>query len=117
MVKPRGGSPSPNRLVFFWTHRDARGTRTEKRPREDTVRQSPSARQAKRPQKKPDLPTPCTWTSAPRTDRQYTWAVQASGVWNFDAAAIGTKTAVDRLWRLRGSAAGPGTAAQSEQGR
>lgn len=59
------------------THRDTRGTRAEKRPREDTGRKRPSASQGERPPKKPSLPTCCTWTSAPRTERPYTAAGQA----------------------------------------
>ena len=78
------------------------------------MRKRPSARQGERPQKEPNLPTRCTWTSAPRTERQYTSGVQAPSVWYFDAAAIGMHTVVDGPWRPR-STTGPGMVPKSEQ--
>lgn len=119
MVKPWGRGPNPNGPVSLRENlgtQGHRGTCTEKRSQEDTVIKRPSARQGERPRKQPNVPIRCTWTSAPRTVRQYTSVVQGPGLWYFAVAAVGMNAAVDGLWRLGRSTTGVEWRAESEQG-
>ena len=65
-----GVGPNPIWLVSLeeeeiWRHKETAGmsVHREKKPHEDTIGRPPSARQAERPRKKPDLLTPWSWTA------------------------------------------------------